>query len=202
MAVFFTILVVVFSGTRSTVAKSFTRLLLLASYSAVGMTAILVPLATYLVSTAGLDNVIHQLVLFPLREYGPYRGLPYPFPPSLVVVFEGKMSPLYWAMACLFRSWSFTPILTCIVGITFVVKSWRRHVLEGLPLRDSVFFSVLFLSCGYLIYTSVRSDYMHFVPSLIFSTVLAMIIAHRVLWGVDIKDESTEQIDWPSEKNL
>lgn len=150
-------------------------------YYLLGMVFILLPGLIFLVSVVPLDELIYDLVIFPITIYPKVRFLPYPAPfPNPAHIFTGDLSPLSYAKSTLYRIPFYFPFLMYMLGIIMLMikmcKSkdrWAKIEVWGI---------ILFILLGIMFFNQarVRSDIWHLLPTFIPAVILFSILLHDI----------------------
>ncbi len=143
-----------------------------------GLLVVVVPVMAYFLCVVPLDELVYDIVTFPLTVYPKVRGLPYPTPlPDPRGLLKGTPFNIDYIRTAAYGFTFVFPLLVYGASIVRLVVVWRtseeqRKVEQSMGVALLTLFGLLLLT-----YTKVRPDFAHLMPTAtVASIVLAVLI--------------------------
>jgi len=150
-------------------------------YYFLGIAIVLAPALFYFVRIVPLDDLIYDLVIFPITIYPKVRSLPYPAPiPSITGILAGELSITSFAKSTFSRAPFYFPLLVYVISTILLVVRIRKQQVRWDQVQPWSVILLVLLGALFLNYVRVRSDTLHLVPTSIPAIMLFCVTSYDV----------------------
>jgi len=171
-----TVLIILFASkelfrNRNWPRKKLFRSLKIYSRYLMGTAAVVLPVAIFFICHVPVQEIISDLIIFPVKTFPQFRSLPYPGPiPDPIPMIRGEQSVLDFFLAGLERfSFYFPLVVFCVTALAVIHSLWKGKDLSARGWSMALF---LFIGITFFNQARVRSDTAHLLPTMILAIIL------------------------------
>ena len=171
-----TVLVILFASKdlfrdRDRLREKLFRSLKIYSRYLMGTAAVVLPVAIFFIYHAPVQEIISDLIIFPVKTFPQFRSLPYPGPiPDPIPMIRGEQSILDFFLAGFERfSFYFPLVVFCVTALAVIYMFLKEKDLSARGWSKAFF---LLLGVTFFNQARVRSDIAHLLPTMILAIIL------------------------------
>ena len=149
-----------------------------------GIALVFLPAAAYFLVNVPLTDLWHQLILFPLGDFGANRGLPFPFPWDFVGT---GATPGEIARSLYGGTVFYLPFVIFAFTAIFLYLNSKKKSLTSADVKFWKIILLFNIGINFYNHALVRSETEHVLPALFISAILLVPMTEIIFWKFNKK---------------